>query len=90
MSVLTLKFRVDVNLSQQFKSAVSTSYLHAALMHISYKAKDFTKQSNYGPVNVYAVVFDTSKNPRAPSQMLQSIGQIFPVTQIDQYHFYVG
>ncbi|MFP2273229.1 hypothetical protein ACLEXX_02000 [Enterobacter ludwigii] len=89
MATLSLKFRVHESLSQQFKSAVATSYLHAALMNISHKEKDYTKQSKNKPVFVYVVVFNISKSPQSPVQMIGKLNRLFTITKIDNNHYYV-
>lgn len=90
MTTLGLKFRVRKDLSQQFKTAVTTSYLHAALMKIAEKDNDYTKQSKGNPVNVYVVVFNISKNSKGPTLMLNRLRKLFQISGIDITHYYVG
>lgn len=90
MTTSSLKFRVDASLSQQFKSAVTMSQQHDVLMHIAKKKTDFTKQSNYGPVNVYVVVFNITRNPNGPAQILRTLNQQFSITKLADDHYYVG
>ncbi|MCA6954674.1 hypothetical protein [Pectobacterium polaris] len=85
-----LKYRVDMPLSQTFKTVVTESYLHYAIFNIAKKSKAYTKIANGKQVNVYIVLLDTIKKPQAVNQMKMLIEKHFEVTQLEDNHFYLS
>lgn len=90
MASTHVTFRVDMALSQQFKSVVTRSYLHRALLSVAQNAEPYTTSACGRRVNVYVVSLDTVNNPTVVNQLMNLIKQNFKVKQFTPYNFYVS
>lgn len=90
MASTHVTFRVDIPLSQQFKSIVTGSYLHRALLSVAKDADPFTPSACGRLVNVYVVSLDEVKNPNAVNQLINLIKQNFNVKKFSRYNYYIS
>ncbi|CNG70410.1 hypothetical protein ACX1H8_20405 [Yersinia enterocolitica] len=90
MITKSLKFRIESSLVQRFRSVVTTSQLHCALMKISEGTFTFPAQAVGKKVSVYVVVFNASRDPQASNKAYAAIAQNFNTIKIDQDHFYLS
>ena len=84
-----LKYIVDSSLAQSFKSEVTRSYLHSAILPVAIDSVAYPSLSNGNKVAVYMIILDVVKNPNAISQLDALIKQNFTVKTLNNVCFYI-